>query len=229
MLKEARIVMPFNRKLTAQTNNAVHSQLRAKLVGAFGGYTLTTGSGGWLDAGQVYQDDVCVYDVAINTNVDAMIELRSIATQAGHALGQEAVYTRWPDGRVEIIHLIAPCGIVDFGEGTMPTPVANTHASGGAIPWREAEDKHDAGNSFLKRLPQVGEVWESHCGALIAVMTQASVLDGGYNAVSLTAGDSAVAPGRNILLDMDGKMYGGSKGDPRPFDLKLFVKRFVRD
>lgn len=194
MLKEARIVMPI------VIGSSAHGSMQDALLQAFGGFTSYQGQGQWLDGGETEYDDVIVYDVAAENNVDAMSKLRSIAMTAGQALGQKAVYIRFPDGRVEIVEIVKNLG----AERVTPLP-------------------------GIKRLPQVGEVWESHCGALIAVMTQASVLDGGYNAVSLTAGDSAVQPGRTILLDMDGKMYGGSKGEPRPFDLKLFVKRFTRD
>lgn len=96
----------------------------------------------------------------------------------------------------------------------------------GEAPQAATWDETVANTLGTKRLPQVGEVWRSRANVLVAVISQASVLDGGYNAVTLSKGDIAVGPGRTIILDLDGNTYGGSKGEPRPLDLVTFVTRF---
>jgi len=211
MLKEARIVMPF------ANFGSDHSQLRAALVETFGGYTCAVGQGGWYD--EVNQeridDSVVIYDVAIDDTLEARRQLLDIALDTGRALDQQAVYVRYPDGRVDIVDTKPG----QIGEGPTETTASDTDMLYEEI----------TGKPFLKRLPQPGEVWEARCGALVAVLSNASVLDGGLNTVSLTKGDSAVNAGRVMLHALDGLMYGGSKGEPRPYDLKLFVKRWERD
>lgn len=102
---------------------------------------------------------------------------------------------------------------VDFGEGTMPDPAGDIGMT--EMPTADA-----------RRLPQVGDIWRTRSNALVAILKQASVLDGGFDTISLTKGDTAIHPGRPMLHDLDGKLYGGSKGEPRPFDLAAFVTRF---
>jgi hypothetical protein len=93
---------------------------------------------------------------------------------------------------------------VDYGEGAMPEPTTN---------FRPA-----------KRLPQVGEVWRNRGGALVAVMTAATILDGGFNVVTLSRSDTARNPGHVYLVDLDGHVHRDHSGAPG--DLVTPVTRF---
>jgi len=200
MLKEARIVMPF------ANFGSDHSQLRAALIETFGGYTCAVGQGGWYD--EVNQeridDSVVIYDVAIEDTLEARRKLLDTALDAGRSLAQKAVYVRYPDGRVDIVDT-KPGQDDGLQPGAFNVPPAALGA---------------------KRLPQVGEVWRTRSESLVAILKQASVLDGGYDAITLTKGDTAIGAGRPMLYSLDGHVYGGSKGEPRPFDLVAFVTRF---
>jgi len=223
MLKEARIVMPY--KVISGVRED-HAELRKAIVEAFGGFTVAYGSGGWRNhEGSAILDAVAIYDIAIEAERDASWDqLFHIAMQAGRDLNQEAVYIRYPDGTVCIEPVHGREGL-----GGLQRP---TEANGG-IKDRIGEDlKAPAALADkplgTKRLPQVGEVWRARTGELIAILSQASVLDGGYNTVTLTRGETAINPGRVGLHDLDGKPYGGARGGTSPFDLISFVTRFDR-
>lgn len=78
-----------------------------------------------------------------------------------------------------------------------------------------------------KRLPQVGDIWETRCGALVAVLSRASVLDGGFNVVTLTRGTSARQVGIAHVVDLDGCVLRDHT--PAAYDLIKFKSRFVDD
>lgn len=82
-----------------------------------------------------------------------------------------------------------------------------------------------------KRLPQVGEVWSTPSGSLAAVVSQATILDGGYNVVVLTKGSTTAMPGRTYVVDLDGNWLGSKEpvGDRHPLALARFVRRFDLD
>lgn len=100
-MKEGRIILPVNgndgEPLTHQ-----HFCLRIALIKAFNGFTETAGRGGWTNSkGAQVLEDVMVYDVAGYPSDNVV--LISIAKEVGAMAGQECVYVRDFDGRVELI------------------------------------------------------------------------------------------------------------------------------
>ena len=109
-MKEARIILPLVGKsadgVRPPSAAAVHRLLRTRLAKRFGGYTRTTGYGGWVDGeGQIVEENVAVYDVAINPTAEDNADLRDIAVAAARNLLQDAVYFRQTSGLLEIISL----------------------------------------------------------------------------------------------------------------------------
>ena len=109
-MKEARIILPLEGNSADGTRSpagaTVHKLLRTRLAKRFGGYTRTTGFGGWVDGeGQIVEEDVAIYDVAINPTAKDNADLRDIAVAAACNLLQDAVYFRQTSGLVEIINL----------------------------------------------------------------------------------------------------------------------------
>lgn len=104
MLREARIVMPF---FATAASLDVHSKLRKALCDTFGGFTATGGQGGWrAPDGSIVQDNVTVYDVAMDGHRDGPYDaLARIAIEAGKALNQQSVYVRYCNGNVDIIDI----------------------------------------------------------------------------------------------------------------------------
>ena len=88
---ECRLILPTsdNDGVTLQD---VHRALQSDLIAAFGGYTKTRGMGGWQCGDLTVEEEVFVYDVAIqqaNT-----INLKGIAVAYGKKAKQDAVYLR---------------------------------------------------------------------------------------------------------------------------------------
>lgn len=97
-LREARVVMPM--PLDGMRH---HEAMRRQFIKAFGGYTAQVGNGGWMDpaTGEIIDEPVVIYDVAIKPGEN--VKLYLIARDTAKALGQKAVYIRYPDGVVEIV------------------------------------------------------------------------------------------------------------------------------
>lgn len=98
---ESRIVMPIAARVAG--NLAAHDALRLRLIEVFGGYTCTSGTGGWMD-GVPTTESVAVYDVAHDDTIELRTALSDIAVEFGDKLGQKAVYVRI-GGEAEIIDL----------------------------------------------------------------------------------------------------------------------------
>lgn len=192
--REARIVMPTNPKDPHKSGD-IHRSLGRALCEAFGGYTATEGTGGWIDpdTDQMVYDQVVVYDVAMPDEFAYFRQLREIAVRFGRLLDQKAVYVRTPEGRVEIIPLDQ-------------RPGANV-----------GTEERQAKPLGAKRLPKPGEVWATRSGGWAAVARPASVLDGGYNCVLVEQGKMAVAPGYAFVVGIDGRHSRG--GEEHPLDL----------
>jgi hypothetical protein len=82
----------------------------------------------------------------------------------------------------------------------------------------------------IKRVPHVGELWYARTGELVAVMSQASILDGGYNCVTLTKGGTAVNPGRVFVCNLDGQFGAATARSYRfshPLDLVSYHGNFL--
>jgi hypothetical protein len=103
MLREARINLPVADN-SGKPLDTVRDQLARALAESFGGFTLTRGRGGWINAdGKLYDEPVHVFDVAAEDNADSETKLEAIADWLKVAANQEAVYVRFPSGRVQIV------------------------------------------------------------------------------------------------------------------------------
>ena len=220
MLKEARIVMPY---YGIDESIRAHTQLQDKLERCFGGFTACNGEGRWYADGRTHRDSVTIYDVAMDDfDGVANTKLAEIAIDAGRLLYQQAVYVRYADGKVSIIDIkpeIDETAHVRQATAGLGDRLANPS---------ETDKLYTelTGKPFQKRLPATGEIWRNRANALVAVMTQATVLDGGFNVVPITKGDWSRAPGACYVINLDGQVHGGSYGATRPGDLVQFVTRF---
>lgn len=251
-MREARIILPHY--ATAASVDA-HQKLRHALLAAFGGYTVTNGTGAWLDGEKPSHDNVTIYDVAVHLSKANREHVREIAVSAATALGEKAVYVRYPEGNVDIIPLARPkedeaVDIDDVDLENGPVLVSGGvrfdeeertyYAVNGGRTLHPGFSTYEEAREWLKRfqqaplpgqrrLPNVGEVWEATDGTRVAVLQQASILNGGYNVVTLTVGTHAMRVGFPYVVDLDGKFGRRNAGDVsgHPLDLRRFVMRFV--
>lgn len=94
MHRELRIIAPVS---------ANPGRVKRLLLDAFGGYTVTRGTGLWrAPDGEVHQDTIDVYDVAVDVDYDYRPNVQKVV-DALKAAGEQCVYVRWPNGRVEFI------------------------------------------------------------------------------------------------------------------------------
>ena len=208
MLREARIILPYDTG-DGEADRAAHLYLTEQLAERFGGFTVHSGQGAWAkDAQTIVYDEVRIYDLAIEHSVANNDALRDIASIAGCKLNRDAVHVRYTTQDVEIVALKTP---TEIAVETLQEAEPTDHLADGKILGQ-------------KRLPAVGEVWETRCGALVAVLSAASILDGGYNIVSLTRGTSARQPGIVNVVDLDGFILRDHT--PAAYDLVLYRKRF---
>ena len=248
-LREARIVMPEVNAIGAKP----HDALRAALCGAFGGFTMTYGVDGWVDGDyNVIRDSVCIYDVAMEQARKNDSKLRDIAIEAGKALGQQSVYLRYSSGSTAIISLTPatpaaePHGERDketddlgFPPAELPIDAYDAMDSLGYIgDLSSMRGKIGGGLQDLgvavkvvagaKRLPQVGEIWLARDGVTrIAVLKQATLLDGGFDCVTLTKGATALREGYPIVVDLDGRYIRGVPQETHPLDLVTLHSSFL--
>lgn len=104
-MREARIIVgrpAAQDEMHDMVIDAVLSVYAMKLAEAFGGYTATAGTGGWVDNGELITDDVIIFDVACEMRDATHDKLFKIATELGRALDQKTVYVRYPEGFVKI-------------------------------------------------------------------------------------------------------------------------------
>ena len=208
MLREARIILPYDTG-DGEADRKAHAFMAEQLTKHFGGFTVFSGQGAWAkDEKTIVYDEVKIYDVAAQVQRHPEDQLRRIAREAGMLLDQDSVYIRYADGKVDIIEL----------------RIAGSEA---ATQEAELSDAADWVAKQQKRLPQVGDIWETRCGALVAVLSQASVLDGGFNVVTLTRGQSARQVGIAHVVDLDGCILRDKT--PAAYDLTRFKSRFVDD
>ncbi len=94
-LREARLIVPVG-------NITVIDRVRDRLVEEFGGYTETIGRGAYMLASRQFAcETIHIFDVAILAGGVGM--LQAIAIYVCHAMKQECVYLRHPDGSIEFI------------------------------------------------------------------------------------------------------------------------------
>jgi hypothetical protein len=98
--KEARIILATEQQNNTPIHASIRDLLREKLARAFGGYTETTGNGGYIMENGDYlkQETVLIYDVAMEGH--HYPALTAIAQWLAMVANQECVYVRRPDGEV---------------------------------------------------------------------------------------------------------------------------------
>lgn len=211
-MKEARIIMPITPNLSA------HVTMQRSLLDTFGGYTLTQGLGAWKDeSGTLVKDQVMIYDIACDENRDRVYDqLFEIAMKAGRALGQKAVYIRYPAGKVEI----ADCDQMFAGRAQ---PYKREHTPAEIAGTIQPPAHEPLGT---KRTPEVGDVWKTHSGATVAVLDVATRLDGGFKVVILSAGETHHKLADLYTVDFDGRFIMMREHYNHPLDLVSFVTKF---
>lgn len=242
-MREARIVMPEVHAIGPKP----HDALRVALCGAFGGFTMTYGVGGWVDGDHnVIRDSVCIYDVAMEQTRKNDSKLRDIAINAGKALGQQSVYLRYSSGSTAIISLTPQSRPDDDDEATYSGAAQAAAESLGIDTYEQLGDLSSMrGKSRLegtferiaamestggptKRLPRVGDIWLARDGATrIAVLKQATLLDGGFDCVTLNKGATALREGYAVVVDLDGRYIRGVPQESHPLDLVTFHSSFL--
>ena len=102
-MREARVILPLFHRDGGPIPD-VHEYFKRTLASTFGGFTSTTGQGGWVkaDTGELFAEPVNVYDVAMVNTPENAETLRSLALKAGSLAGQYAMYIRLPSGEVVI-------------------------------------------------------------------------------------------------------------------------------
>lgn len=104
-MREARIILPLADN-DGRPVEAAHDYLKARVCRLFGGFTANPVMGGWMDNdGRLYEDRSIAYDVAMADTAENAKSVATIARIAGDMAKQLAVYTRLPDGSVDIIDL----------------------------------------------------------------------------------------------------------------------------
>jgi hypothetical protein len=116
----------FNVPLTDNDGQPIDPQvvvdLHRELIAQFGGFTIhPTSHGQWRSrAGQVYREEVVVYEVAVPKNKVAL--LREVVCRVGRQLGQLAMYFDAPPPSVEVIDLSSPPGTAGAAGGSSDEP-----------------------------------------------------------------------------------------------------------
>lgn len=214
-MREARIIMPL-----LNPQSMTHIYMQRELIEAFGGFTATSGYGGWKDsAGTNIRDEVMVYDIACDENRDRVYDqLFEIAMKAGRALNQQAVYIRYPNGDVEIAD-------TDRMFAGRAQPAERSAEA------KETDElyKELTGKEYkpgVKRTPELNEVWETPGGCKVATVAIATKLDGGYKVVVLSPGNTMHKPGDMYVVDYDGRFTTMREHYHHPLDLTKFVTAF---
>lgn len=104
-MKLAKIILP-ERDNNNESLSWQHQALQDLLIANFGGFTMTKGFGGWVNAERqpftvVMRENVWVYDIAMQ-RADTP-KLRSLAQQLAADAKQEAVMIVTPNGDVEFV------------------------------------------------------------------------------------------------------------------------------
>lgn len=104
MLKEASIVVPMADN-AGEYRRPAHRNLAGGLAAFFGGYTCTSGVGGWRDGYDSQHEPVKIYTVAMEDNAYNRGAFLAFAKIAWKALSQKVGYIRYPDGSVEFVDM----------------------------------------------------------------------------------------------------------------------------
>jgi hypothetical protein len=101
-MKEQRIILP-QVSPEGRPLDLTRQCLERALLRNWGGFTLSTGCGGWEHNGRVYREPVWLFDVAAEDTADNRNRLRDVATWLARQADQQAVYVRHASGDVEFI------------------------------------------------------------------------------------------------------------------------------
>lgn len=101
-MKLAQIILPTIGNDGSDLTDC-HVALRSTLADSFGGYTATSGQGGWTDSGKLYQDPVTVYAVAMDDTAENRAKLESVALFYGHMATQHCVMVTHASGEVAFV------------------------------------------------------------------------------------------------------------------------------
>lgn len=205
-MHEARIIMPSNGRGTPHsTNRRAHEVIEGQLAAAFGGYTVSTGNGGWIDNdGNLIRDAVRVYDVAINTREieGADAALCNIAVTAGRALNQQCVYVRMTNGQVILIDIPK--------EWAETSPEVSTEEVGP-----------------LGRKIEVGDLWKTIDGSIIAITSRSNARLVRCMVLTLANGATLDHVYQIYIDATDGMYHIAPSKKAHPLDLEKFVGRYV--
>lgn len=103
-MREALIILPQFANDHKTSLKPVRAKLSKALMHAFGGCTIRTAHGSWLDAkGHPVVEPVWEIVAACDDTPANAQSIRALAIEAGHEGAQEAIYCRLPSGDVEII------------------------------------------------------------------------------------------------------------------------------
>jgi len=105
-MREARIIVPDTDNDGKLTDD-VKALVERTLTGKFGGFTSTSGFGGWSNNGTIIREPVTVYDVATEDTADNRAILDGLAYRVLLYANQDAVYLRYPGGNVKIVERVA--------------------------------------------------------------------------------------------------------------------------
>lgn len=110
-MREAMIILPqFDND--KQPLKSVRAHLARALMHAFGGCTITTAHGSWLDdKGHPVIEPVWQLVSACDDTKANVQSIRALAIDAGHKAKQAAMYIRLPSGDVEIIDTSAKAAL----------------------------------------------------------------------------------------------------------------------
>jgi hypothetical protein len=121
-LSPCRFNVPLTDNAGEPITPEVLVELHREILGQFEGFTIhPTSLGRWQSrAGRVYQEEVVVYEVAID--VGKVPLLRDVVCRLGRRLGQLAMYFDAPPPSVEIIDLSGPTGEAAASGGISDEP-----------------------------------------------------------------------------------------------------------
>ncbi len=95
-MRQATIIVP-------SSEQAALSYAKRQAAKLFGGYTITQGQGGWIDAsGALIDEPVSILTIACEPCEAANAKLDHIADEIGHIGRQDAVFVSYPTGDVAI-------------------------------------------------------------------------------------------------------------------------------
>lgn len=99
-MKLARIILPERDNDNGMLTDE-HGYLQKTLLERYGGFTQTSGIGGWKHEGVIMYERVRIYDVAME-RAD-VISLRNLAAEMATRANQHSVMIVTPNGDVEFV------------------------------------------------------------------------------------------------------------------------------